>query len=321
MIFAKPTPFDEALSLMRAKQLLPMELDSAQYQELSADLTRRAMFSARVSNAQFLQRAQDMITEISGGSEDRSKAMMTIPETKARLKEFLDSIGYAPEQGQEGSIKDLSSDRRLQLIVETNLLDAQGYGRWKSGQDPDALDNLPAWELVRMIDSRVPRDWESRWDEAFQGEPGATESASGRMVAIKNHPGWARLGSLSDDSLGNPWPPFAFNSGMNVIDVTRDEAIGLGVIAPETVIDPQDKGINDNFEVSAAQFDEALQKDLANLPGIELVDGILRLKNRKVIFEDAPVSWRPGDSIRNRIARAIHALDSMFKSSRAEVMA
>jgi hypothetical protein len=59
------------------------------------------------------------------------------------------------------------------------------------------------------------------------------------MVALKNHPIWERLGdpALFDDGLGNPYEPFAFGSGMGTVDVSRDDAMGLGIIDRDTQVD------------------------------------------------------------------------------------
>ena len=49
------------------------------------------------------------------------------------------------------------------------------------------------------------------------------------MAALKSSGIWQVLGDFPD-GLGNPYPPFAFNSGMWTEEVSRDEAIQLGLI-------------------------------------------------------------------------------------------
>jgi len=45
------------------------------------------------------------------------------------------------------------------------------------------------------------------------------------MIALKDDDVWDQLGSSDffPDGLDNPYPPFAFNSGMDVRDVIRSE--------------------------------------------------------------------------------------------------
>jgi hypothetical protein len=132
----------------------------------------------------------------------------------------------------------------------------------------------------------MPRDWPERWDDARIATiaEGSTDAYTGRMVALKNHPIWQALGDGAGgyrDTLGNPWPPFAFRSGMGVIEVSRDDAMDLGLIDETTQIPPEDLGINDGFEVSAARFSEALQAQLAANPMMEIVDGVIRIKGAR----------------------------------------
>jgi hypothetical protein len=49
-------------------------------------------------------------------------------------------------------------------------------------------------------------------------------------VALKSSDIWNQLGNLRDDSLGNPYPPFAFNSGFDVDGVPLKECIELGLL-------------------------------------------------------------------------------------------
>ena len=95
---------------------------------------------------------------------------------------------------------------------------------------------FPAWELVRYESRRVPRDWPARWKAAGDsvGWVGASRDF-GEMVALKNSPIWQALGDGAGgykDTLGNPYPPFAFTSGMFWDGVRRDRCIALGLIGP-----------------------------------------------------------------------------------------
>jgi len=218
------------------------------------------MFSAGVTNVEFLQRASDGIDTLVAGTSDRATQ-------RAELKKLLATLKYEPVAGEEGSLTDLSSDRRLNLILDQNLAQAQGYGRWAQGQDPSVLDQWPAQELVRVIDSDKKRDWAARWAEAggtFYG---------GRMIALKNDPIWTRLSRF-----GTPYPPFDFNSGMDVADIDRDEAEALGLIAPDAQIAPQSRDFNTDLqatpEVRSVALRDALGESLAGIA--QFVGGVLR---------------------------------------------
>ena len=53
------------------------------------------------------------------------------------------------------------------------------------------------------------------------------------LVALKSSPIWAALGEGAGgfkDAIGNPFPPFAFGSGMTWQRVSRDEAAELGLV-------------------------------------------------------------------------------------------
>lgn len=294
MIFAKPIAFQEALDYLRGKRLLPTTLSSRQLSELPAELKRRSVFSARVFRADILEELGNSVEKIAGGldaegrlreagmrTEDSAK-LLSIPEAKARLKELLDKIGYQPHPDDEGTIKDLRSDRRLSLMVETNVLDAQGYGQFVSGNDEVALDVNPALELMRTRHSKVPRDWYARWEIARGASmsEGTTSAGSGRLVALKNHPIWSALGSpaLFDDALGNPWSPFAFKSGMSLIEVDRDDAVALGLLTRETRVPPApEHELNGGLRANTSRWRDSLAQALAEDPALTIEGGALGL--------------------------------------------
>ncbi len=229
------------------------------------------MFSAGVTNADFLPKASDridgMLTGLkeSGGGIGRAKARL-------QLRELLDSLGYRPADGEEGRLTDLSSDARLNLILDTNVQMAQGYGHFAEGQDSAILDQWPAQELIRVRDSRVPRDWPTRWADA------GGQFFGGRMIALKSDPIWTDISAF-----GLPYPPFDFNSGMDVQDVDRDEAMAIGLIDRDTEIAPQPRGFNADLQASPDVRDNALKSALQELfGGLAQFDagGVLRWKGK-----------------------------------------
>jgi len=129
---------------------------------------------------------------------------------------------------------------RASLDISTEV--ASGGGRYLN--QLMAVDAYPCWELKRMFGRQVPRgfmrgpkgtlvpvpddDWPSRWEAA-----GGEFYGDNRMIARVDDEVWQNLGDGDgdyDDALGNPFPPFAFNSGFMTFDISRKEAVELGVI-------------------------------------------------------------------------------------------
>jgi hypothetical protein len=274
MNFTTPTPWPEALRRLQAQDLLPTTLTTDELAQLPAALRERAFFSARVTNADFLQQAKDLITRATSAGDRlpdgsyKPGSYMNLPTFRLEMKNLLSSLGYQPDPSEaRGGLQDLSSDPRLQVIFDTNLQMAQGYGNFVADQDPDRLDAWPAQELYRLESRKVPRDWVGRWLDA-----GGTPTNDGRMIALKNDPIWSEI---SDFKL--PYPPFAFGSGMWVRDISRSEAQELGIIAPNDEVPPADlPGLNAGLQASVESLSPDLQTALASL-GYTIAKGILTL--------------------------------------------
>jgi hypothetical protein len=206
------------------------------------------LFSAETTNEYLIGKYRDLLTNILQPDINVAGTRATYNPAYAReeIKTFLAGIGYAPGEGTEGTIKDLSSDSRIDLVIDTNTKMAQGQGWWLQGQDAAILDEWPGQELFRLESRHVPRDWITRWQLAG-GQTGDgigvgwTITPEGRLIALKNHAIWNLIGSskLFNDGLDQPWPPFAFQSGMWVRDVDRKEMESLGLIMADQVVEPQ----------------------------------------------------------------------------------
>lgn len=261
MLFARPLPFREALQSAEVRSILPTSLSSAELARIEPELRERARFSAGVTMAEHIQRLDDVVREIIEGKLDFATA-------KLALKEELDALGYQPSVEDRDTIKDLRSDKRRALQLQVNTRQAQGYGAWLQGQDPDVLDQWPAQELFRAEDREQPRAWLERWVTA-----GGKLSEGDRMIALKNDPIWEKISAF-----GVPYPPFDFQSGMDVRDVDRREAESLGLIdqaAPGPI--PQTRGFNDDLEVSPRVRSAALRDALLSTGEFKFQDDILTL--------------------------------------------
>jgi len=277
MAFTSPVPFREALQSREVKALLPTTLSSRQIMRLAPELRERAAFSASTANAGYLQRISDVIhrvldphTVIRDGRPVTEG--LDVATARLTLKEALKEIGYQPDPAKRGTIQDLSSDRRLNLIIKTNVEMAQGYGNWQQGQA--TLDAFPAQELFRAEDREEPRDWLQRWRGA-----GGRVFDGGRMIALKNDPIWTEISAF-----GLPYPPFDFGSGMDVRDIDRDEAVALGLLGPDDQVEPADRGFNDDLELSNPARDAKLRAALQDSLG------------DKVAFDGEVLRWQEDES-------------------------
>lgn len=258
MTLSAPTPFREALRRLFVRRTMPTALSTAQIQQLDGDIQRGSLFSARTTLRSYLDRIRQTINTIldpKPGTRTREDGTpitegMNMADARLALKRELQALGYQPDPDKRGTIEDLSSDRRIELVVRTNTEISQGYGQWIQGQDPAVLDAFPAQELYRAGSPRVARDWKRRWRAAAQAS-GDTDAErilreSGRMIARKDSPIWQALGDglglpddEANDALHNPYPPFAFNSSMDVRDVDRTTAVELQLVRMDEQLRPE----------------------------------------------------------------------------------
>jgi hypothetical protein len=251
-MIAKPMTFEAALADLQKRKLLPVSLGSAALRRLAAAYRRQSLFAATLTKVEVLSELQQLL-------EGMAKGEINMADARLAMKQSLAFAGYDPETGFPGdqdkdippaerhSLQDLSGTRRLNLIIETNYRTAANRAFTEAGQTATRRYQFPAWELVRIYTRRVPRgfkttragmvpvageDWFSRWTAA-----GGSITQDGpdraRMIATKDSPVWQALGDGVggyDDTLNNPFPPFAFQSGFGVREVHRKDAIRFGII-------------------------------------------------------------------------------------------
>ena len=233
MIISKPMSFVAALARRAVQSVLPTSMSSAELSGLSTAIRERSLFSAHTIFEDHLHNIGTVIDDILGGRLDATKG-------RELLQDSLAGTDYDPGK-HEGGLQDLGSDERLDLIIKTNVDMARGYGQWREGQDEAVLLAYPAQELYRLEKRREPRNWHLRWLNAA-GEVGDETAAAalrnyGRMVAAKDSAIWTALSAF-----GTPYPPYDFNSGMDVRDVGYKQAVAMGVIQPGQQIVPQRRG-------------------------------------------------------------------------------
>ena len=260
-------------SIILGKTPLPTHLSSEEIREgISADIRRRAVFSARTTEVGYLSRLQQVLAKVAAGEVNNADARLA-------LLGQLDAFGYTPDEGFPGDVakgvppasglSDLSGRRRLNLIIDTNREMAANVALIAK-QTPAELEMFPAWRLERYEGRAVPRDdWAVRWQSA-----GAATSWQGavksEMVALKSSPIWAALGNGAGgfkDSIGNPYPPFAFSSGLQWSPVSAEDCRRLGLslqaaTVPSATLRPGEKEIADTLKRYGKDWADALQKDL-----------------------------------------------------------
>lgn len=270
-------PFATALDDLRQRRILPTSMSTAEIDGLPQWVRDSSFFSARVAQAEILDGLQARIDQLLGGGERGPGLSMDPALFRVQMREMLDSVSYQPaDPRDEGTIKDLRSESRLNVIVRTQEEMATGHGQYLQSIDPDTMDLWPAWELIRLRDSKVKRNWEDRWQEAA-GQAGDTDAARmlaehGRMIARKDSPIWVALSRF-----GRPHPPFDFNSGMGVEDVRRGECIELGLIRQGDRIRPVAAQNPPAPQAALASMSPEMRSALlSSMPGYQMdQDGVL----------------------------------------------
>ncbi len=274
----------DALRQWRSREIFPTDLSSLELRGLSAELRMASVVSARITNADYLAEVARVVDDMLSGQLDMATGRL-------HLMRKLAQLGYDPEKGfpqdmaaippaERGTLQDASSEARINLMLETNQRIAANYGRVVSGNTAYARRAYPAWELVRLYLRTVPRGsaeshspgWSPRWEDA--GNAVDWEGAlRDPMVALKDSPIWQALGDGTGgftDTLGNPFPPFAFNSGMAWRAVDRARCVALGLITGEEIPEPMDAQltpdeakVNEIFEKLPADLQDELRRELA----------------------------------------------------------
>lgn len=255
------------------RQILPTAKSAA---EIRADydlaVRQRSFFSARTTQARYLQEVAELLEKLSAGEENESVVRLALQRKLAALGYDPEAGGFPGDEGippaKPGSLTDLSSDTRLRLVLRTNQSLGTNLARKaEAAADPDALWQFPGWEFARLGHVEEPRDWTLRWQNAggAVGWEGASRVA---MVALKSSPIWAALGEYGEDSTGSDVPPFAYNSQMGWLDADRGTCVRLGLIAEDEAAgldyEPSlgEREIADALDGLGSEFTDALLAEL-----------------------------------------------------------
>lgn len=244
MLQSDATTTARTLQQLQAAGKLPAGLSREQLSQITRALNK---YSGQVS--------ERIINGIIADWKAKIKAAqsMTIPGTQRGLIADLTQFVGSEEVAE-----------RIRFALHISQEVTSGAGQFlNQNLSPEAVDEFPALEFRRLFDRNVPRgfkrgpkgalimvpedDWPSRW--AAAGEEAGDEdwldwegdAQTGRGVALKSSGIWQALGDGAGgytDTLGNPFPPFAFNSGFMTFDVSRKEAVKLDLIGADEEAKP-----------------------------------------------------------------------------------
>lgn len=259
-------PFADVIRFLMDKEQLPAEWDAAMWQDQEPDFQTKAFFSAKVENARFLDRAQTLIFDHLAGVQEQvtnhkgvnSEALSVFDRAHfvKRMRDFMIAEGMAKadefKDVDQSDVTDTRSMARLNLIFDTNVRQAYGYGQWKQGMTPAALKAFPAARLVRVRGVKEPRPRHA----AHLGE-----------VRLKTDFAWW-AGYINAKKIGGfevPWGPYGFGSGVTQRDVSRREAENLGLKVDTgrgEMSTNKDLKITDGLQAGTKTMDTAIKKKL-----------------------------------------------------------
>lgn len=280
-----PTEPTDAWKLADGKLSIPSELRTAEVAALPQWLRERIFYMAGVAHAETLDEFRREVESIAAGGA-------SIPEAERRLSELLVASGYKPLPGQEGTIKDLRSWRRMRVALRTNVELLQGWGQKQRGLTRAGMMAFPAWELIRVMPRSAPRNWDgnapSKQDPAARWTLAGGTFYAGRMIALKDSPVWLELGSFSD-GLGVDYPPFAWGSGMGWKAIGFREAKALGVLPEGWMPPPRQPAASPNATLQSKPevTDAGIREDLARR-----LQGLAEWRDDVLVFTD-PNGSRP----------------------------
>ena len=250
------------------RNLTASGLPSGEWARIPAALRDRAFFSSRVESVRFLDACRTRIAELLAAARNADGAVTSRAQAVSDIMRAARRSGIATGRG---GLLDPGSAARAALIVDTNAAMAAGYARAEIANAYGARLAFPAQELVRVEPRRLPRNWPAIW----QARGGTLRR--GRMVALKDDPVWLRISRF-----GHPYPPFDFNSGMGVEDVSRAEAVDLGLIADD---------YRPPEESPLAAFNDGLQAELKVGDG-NLLGELRRIFGDQIRNDGGTIRWR-----------------------------
>lgn len=259
MKFVKAMPFTEAVDKLGDKTPIGSAMLSAEWQDVPVALRERAFFSSQVESIRFLQRGRDALTDFLTSaredleSGDTALSMASRAQFVELMRQFALKEGMGPlDEELAGGLRDITSERRLSLIFNTQVRQANDYGYYRQGMQENVLNEFPAQRFIRVVDVKQERESHV----PYEGQ-----------VFLKTDPVWVKINA----DFGVPWGPWGWGCGHDVQDEDRDTAVELGLMKPGEQLEPEVKFFNENLRASASTLDQDLLEKLKAELGKQLV--------------------------------------------------
>lgn len=237
----------EVLQELQKRGVIGREMSPTQMKALARAVARYSDYIGSDGVKKIVDKLRDGLQSVLNPQQING---VTKGETEGSLRGQLSQLA-----DKFGTVEGIGQAINWDFIIGVATQVMGGAGRYVADTTPQQVALYPAWALKRFADRETPRgfkigkkgalipvpddDWPSRWAEAGENcddedwLPWEGDAQTGRGIALKSSGIWQALGDLRDDSLGNPYPPFAFNSGFKVGPVSRGECIELGLIDPK----------------------------------------------------------------------------------------
>ena len=256
-----------ASDYMTRKHNVPSELRSKEWKDVQAQIRERAFFMASVANAKELHKWRSVMEQVTSGA-------MSPGQAREEMRRYLEKIGYSPDPGLAGTIKDRSTVQRMKVSIDTNVAMARGWAARN-----EALDDVlsPGQELYRQRNSKMKRNWAEKWEQAARAVNWKGVARNGQMIALVTSPIWRKLSRFD-----TPYPPFDYGSGMRVRPVDFEVCEELGLVslddmdALEAEMQAQKESLNADVKASIAGLGEDLIDAVQNQLG-----GLVRREHTK----------------------------------------
>lgn len=274
--------------LPMTKHQLPGELRTREWGRVPLWLRERAFFMAGVARGEVLQVFYDVSQELASGK-------LGLAEGRERARVELAKLGYVPEPGQAGTIKDLRTARRINVALDTNVRMIRGWtAHRKQGLGVAAF---PAVQLVRLKRVESPRMWPKRWEEARQGLGGlegeATAVGAGTpgdqfalpvMAAVWGCPIFEEISRFR-----SPYAPFDFLSGIGTRAVSRAAAKEMGLDTARAAAYAQEAMQSPGHDLLA---EPRITRPALREAVVDSLGGLAKVDGEAIVFTD-PNGTRP----------------------------
>lgn len=248
--------FNQAFQSFSRRENLPAALSSEEWSSVPAEIRERAFFMSKVTDPEILQRFREGAEDVIAGR----KGLVTVEK---EISFWLKDYGYKPPEGKAGGLEDLSSLPRIMVVLRTNMDMARGHADWVRKQT--AIRAFPCRRFIRIEEREVPRDWETRWNEAKAETADVPGVHPTEKVALTNHPIWRKLSRFDQ-----PYAPYDWGSGMGDESVSRTDALKLGFkLDPnnDPMQQPIYKSMNEGLEATPEISDPVMKQAMADKLG------------------------------------------------------